>query len=292
MDDYRLFEIYAQTGFHPYPGGWKSHHILSTRTNDVHCPEKLNSADSLAFLMRGEIRVGVLGGSGVYDLQILDEPEMVEVDTTHGKPSCPVRVGTVGGRWVAFLPRHGKRHGIPAHRLPHEANLLALKKLGVERVVSTSSVGSLRMEIEPSSFLVPDDFFSPWKILTFYDSEVKHVTPSLDEDLREGLIETGKNLNLRVHDTGTYVQTIGPRLETKAEIRAMTEFGDVVGMTMASEATLANELDMDYACLCIVDNYCNGLVEEPLTYEKIVENQKTNAENAQTLISKFLGELK
>lgn len=242
--------------------------------------------------MRGEVRLGVLGGSGVYELEILEQPEMRDVDTAYGKPSGPVRVGTIAGRSVAFLPRHGKRHGIPAHRLPHEANMLALKDLGVQRVISTSSVGSLRMEIEPGSFLVPDDFFSPWKILTYFDSEVRHVTPSLDEDLREGLVATGKGLGLRVYGSGTYVQAIGPRLETKAEIRAMSEFGDVVGMTMASEATLANELDMDYACLCIIDNYCHGLVEEPLTYEKIVENQKTNAENAKALIARFLGELK
>lgn len=242
--------------------------------------------------MRGEVRIGVLGGSGVYELEILDDPEMREVDTPYGKPSGPVRIGNVGEREVAFLPRHGKRHGIPAHRLPHEANLLALNELGVKQVVSTSSVGSLRKEIEPGSFLVPDDFFSPWKILTYFNSEVKHVTPSLDGYLREGLVEAGKSLDLRTHDTGTYVQAMGPRLETKAEIRAMSEFGDVVGMTMASEATLANELEMDYACLCIVDNYCHGLVEEPLTYEKIVENQKKNAENAKSLISRFLGELK
>jgi 5'-methylthioadenosine phosphorylase len=242
--------------------------------------------------MRGEVRIGVLGGSGVYELEILEDPEMRDVDTAYGKPSGPVRIGTMEGREVAFLPRHGKRHGIPAHRLPHEANLLALNELGVKQVVSTSSVGSLRKEIEPGSFLVPDDFFSPWKILTYFDSEVKHVTPSLDDYLREGLVEAGKSLDLRTHSAGTYVQAMGPRLETKAEIRAMSEFGDVVGMTMASEATLANELDMDYACLCIVDNYCHGLVEEPLTYEKIVENQKTNAENAKALIGRFLGELK
>lgn len=242
--------------------------------------------------MKGKVRFGVLGGSGVYDLEILVEPEMREVDTPYGKPSGPVRIGIVGGSDIAFLPRHGKRHGIPAHRLPHQANLWALNELGVERVVSTSSVGSLRKEVEPGSFLVPDDFFSPWKIPTYFDTEVKHVTPSLDEDLREGLVEAGKSLGLHVHDIGTYVETVGPRLETRAEIRAMSEFGDVVGMTMASEATLANELSMEYACLCIVDNYCHGLVEEPLTYEKIVENQKANADNAKEAISRFLGELK
>jgi len=128
-------------------------------------------------------------------------------------------------------------------------------------------------------------------VVTYFDTEVKHITPSFDEELRGGLIDAARSLDYTFYDKGTYVQTIGPRLETKAEIKVMAGFGDIVGMTAASEATLANELDICYASLCVVDNYCHGLVEEPLTYERIVENQKKNAEKAKALISKFLGEL-
>lgn len=242
--------------------------------------------------MREEVRLGFLGGSGIYDLEFQGDVEKLDVDTHFGKPSGPLQVGIVGGVKFAFLSRHGEGHKIPAHKLTHKANISAMKDLGVERIVSTSSVGSLKKEIEPGSFLVPDDFFSPWNIVTFFDREVKHITPTLDEDLRQGLIRTARDMDMPVHDKGTYVQAMGPRLETKAEIRAMSEFGDVIGMTMASEATLANELDMGYASLCMVDNYCHGLVEEPLTYEKIVENQKKSSENAKALMVKFLGGLK
>ncbi len=241
--------------------------------------------------MRGELRLGFLGGSGIYDLETLEEPEILDVDTPYGKPYGPMQIGTIGKNRIVFLSRHGKGHAIPAHKLSHKANIKALNDLGVERIVSTSSVGSLKKEIEPGSFLVPDDFFSPWKIVTYFETEVKHITPSFDEELRAGLIDATRSLGYKFHDKGTYVQTIGPRLETRAEIKVMAGFGDIVGMTVASEATLANELDMGYASLCVVDNYCHGLVEEPLTYERIVENQKKNAEKAKALISRFLGEL-
>jgi 5'-methylthioadenosine phosphorylase len=243
-------------------------------------------------MMRGEVHLGFLGGSGIYGLELDGEVEDLDVDTPFGKPSGPLQLMTVEEVRVAFLSRHGAGHRIPAHELMHHANIRAMKDLGVERIVSTSSVGSLKKEIGPGSFLVPDDFFSPWKIVTFFDDEVKHITPKLDEDLRQGLIGTARDMGLSVHDGGTYVQAMGPRLETKAEIRAMSGFGDVVGMTMASEATLANELDMRYASLCMVDNYCHGLAEEPLTYEKILENQKKSSESAKALMVKFLGELK
>ncbi|MCK4445258.1 MAG: MTAP family purine nucleoside phosphorylase, partial [Thermoplasmata archaeon] len=240
---------------------------------------------------REEVRLGFLGGSGIYDLKLLEEPAEVEVDTPYGRPSGPLHLGSIGGRKVAFLSRHGEGHRIPAHRLSHKANIRALKDIGVEKLVSTSSVGSLKKEIEPGSFLVPDDFFSPWKIVTFFDEEVKHITPSFDEELRQGLIGTARDMGFTVHDKGTYVQAIGPRLETRAEIRAMSGFGDAVGMTVASETTLANELDIGYASLCMVDNYCHGLVERPLTYEDIVESQKKSSENAKALITRFLGGL-
>ncbi|MFQ6060181.1 MAG: MTAP family purine nucleoside phosphorylase [Thermoplasmata archaeon] len=241
--------------------------------------------------MREEVRLGILGGSGIYDMEFIRSFETRNVRTPYGKPSSPLKIGTFEKKRVAFLSRHGKGHIIPAHQLPHKANIWALNSLGVEKIVSTSSVGSLRREIKPRSFLVPDDYFSPWNVVTFFDAEVKHITPSFDEELRQALIGTGKELGFKTYDRGVYVQTIGPRLETKAEIRAMSQFGDVVGMTVASEATLAEELDMGYACLCMVDNYCHGITEEELTYEQIVRNQKRSAKNAKKLISSFLGEM-
>ncbi len=257
---------------------------------DISPSTNFNSGESFVLPMKEEVRLGFLGGSGIYDVAFFERFETRNIDTPYGKPSNPMKIGTLGKRKIAFLSRHGKGHEIPAHQLPHKANLWAFKELGVERVVSTSSVGSLKKGIRPGSFLVPDDFFSPWNIITYFDSRVKHITPSFDEELRQGLIQAAKKLNFNVYDKGTYVQTIGPRLETRAEIRGLSSFGEVIGMTVASEATLANELDLGYASLCMVDNYCHGIEEEPLTYEKIVQNQKKNARNAKKLISSFLGE--
>lgn len=249
-----------------------------------------NSGESFVLSMKEEVRLGFLGGSGIYDVGFFERFETRSIDTPYGRTSNPLKIGRLAKQKIAFLPRHGKGHKIPAHQLPHKANLWALKELGVKKVVSTSSVGSLKKEIRPGAFLVPDDFFSPWNIVTYFDSRVKHITPSFDEELRQGLVRTARKLKFTVHDKGTYVQTIGPRLETKAEIKVLSGFGEVVGMTVASEATLANELDLGYASLCMVDNYCHGVEKEPLTYDKIVQNQKKNARNARKLISSFLGE--
>ncbi len=210
------------------------------------------------------------------------------VSTPHGKPSAPLEVGSFGSREVAFLARHGPRHRIPPHRINHKANLWAIKEAGVERVVSTSSVGSLQLEVKPGELVVPDDYLSPWEVPTYHDEEVVHVTPELDPSLRKALVTAARDCGVPVHDGGVYVQTRGPRLETRAEIRLMREFGDVVGMTMASEATLSKELNVPYAALCSVDNYCHGIVDEALTYEAIVEVQKENAETLRRVLATFL----
>ncbi len=175
------------------------------------------------------------------------------------------------------MTRHGPGHTIPPHHINHKANLHAMKDAEVDRVVSTSSVGSLKKHIRPGGLIVPDDYICPWEIPT-YDEGVIHVTPQLDPSLRLLLLEAARATGVPVHERGVYVQTAGPRLETKAEVRMFREFGDVVGMTMASEATLARELDLPYASLCTVDNYCHGIVDEPLTHDQIVAGQHENAQ--------------
>lgn len=222
-------------------------------------------------------RLGIIGGSGLYESGILTSTGSRQLDTPYGEPSAPLEVGLFHDMPVAFLARHGQEHRIPPHRINHKANLWALKELGVEGIVATSSVGSLKLEIEPGNLVVPSDYLSPWEIPTFFDDSVVHVTPGLDAELREALVQAARRAEARVHDGGVYVQTKGPRLETKAEIRMFREFGDVVGMTMGSEATLARELEIPYAGLCTVDNYCHGIVDKPLTYEEIVAVQRENA---------------
>lgn len=213
-------------------------------------------------------RLSIVGGSDLYR-SVLESVETKEVDTPFGTPSSRLKVGIFGQVEVPFLARHGPDHTIPPHRVNHRANLWSLKEAGAGRVVGVSSVGSLREEMPPGTLVVPDDYVSLWETPTYHDEEVTHITPTLDAELRADLLRAGEREGVPLRDGGVYVQTRGPRLETKAEIRLLRDFGDLVGMTMGSEATLAQELGLGYASLCAVDNYCHGIGDEPLSYEAI-----------------------
>jgi len=220
--------------------------------------------------------VGLIGGSSLQEPDLLAEAKPKPLDTPYGRPSDPPLVGRHGDLSVLFIARHGRGHRIPPHRLNHRANLWALKELGATHLLATASTGSLKKSIRPGSFVVPHDFVSFWNIPTFHDDDVYHATPEIDDDLREVLVAAAKQAHASVKARGVYVQTSGPRLETRAEVAYFATLGDVIGMTMASEATLASELGIPYACLCSVDNYCNGIVERPLTYRQILATQARN----------------
>jgi 5'-methylthioadenosine phosphorylase len=200
-------------------------------------------------------------------------------------------VGRHGDTTIVFLARHGGEHRIPPHRLNHRANLWALKELGATAILATASTGSLKKTIRPGSFVVPDDFVAFWTIPTFHEDDVVHATPGLDARLRDALTSAAKATGASVRSRGVYVQTSGPRLETPAEVRHFATLGDVVGMTMASEATLAGELGLPYAAVCSVDNYCNGLVERPLTFEQIRATQAKNADALRRILEHALGRI-
>jgi 5'-methylthioadenosine phosphorylase len=220
--------------------------------------------------------LGILGGSGLYEASFFDKASEKIVRTPFGEPSDRLQIGEVDELRVAFIPRHGRTHTIPANLINHRANIHALRREGVTHILASSSTGSLKKNIKPGEFLVPDDFLGFWDIPTLRQ-DVHYATPVLDSGLRRVLKNTATKAGATVHDGGTYIQTSGPRLETKAEIRFFKDYGDVLGMTMASEATLACEVDIRYASLCTVDNYCNGITSETLTYEEIVRRQKGNA---------------
>ena len=237
----------------------------------------------------GSNLIAIIGGSALGDAFELEEEQARFLVTPHGAPSDPPRVGTYAGVPVAFLPRHGKDHRIPPHKLNHRANLWALKEIGATHILGTSSTGSLKKTIHPGHFVVPHDFVGFWNIPTFYDDRVVHSTPSLDAGLREALIAAAREARATVKDRGVYVETTGPRLETRAEIAFFQTIGDVVGMTMASEATLASELAVPYASLCTVDNFAHGIVDEPLSFEQIRETQRANTALTRTVVAKALG---
>ena len=231
------------------------------------------------------VRLAVIGGSGLYALGLLDRTRARAVSTPYGSPSARVAVGRIRGAEVAFLARHGAAHGIPPHRINHRANLWALKELGARRVFAVSSVGSLRRGIRPGTLAVPHDYLCLWDLPTFHDDTVVHATPALDEGMRRTIVSAARGAGATVRARAVYAQTRGPRLETKAEVRLLADYADVVGMTMASEATLAAELELGYASLCTVDNYAHGIAAKPLTYEAIVRAQRRNA----TALDRLLG---
>lgn len=220
--------------------------------------------------------VGIIAGSGLRGASLFEGCEPRPMDTPFGAPSDAPRVGRQGDAGVVLLARHGPERRIPPHRVNHRANLWALKELGATAILATASSGSLKKSIRPGAFVIPHDFVSFWSIPTFHDEDVVHATPGLDPRLRDILATAGKTAKTSVRTHGVYVQTTGPRLETPAEITHFATLGDVLGMTMASEATLANELGIPYAAVCSVDNYCNGIVDVPLTFEAIRATQEQN----------------
>ena len=191
---------------------------------------------------------------------------------------------------IALILRHGNdldSHILP-HMINHAANLQALKDLGVTEVIGINSTGSLKKDLCPGMIVIPDDFIMLTPTPSIHENIAVHITPSLNEKIRQKLIRAAKNCQISAVEKGTYWQVPGPRLETKAEIRMMSNFADIVGMTMASEAVIALELDIPYASACSVDNFGNGLVEKPLNMEEIAAGTRKNADTMAGLLKSYL----
>ncbi len=191
---------------------------------------------------------------------------------------------------TALILRHGddpKNYILP-HLINYRANLQALKDIGVSEIVSVNSTGSLKKELKPGMIVVPDDFMTLTATPTIYENSAVHIIPSLNETIRRKIIKAAASINLEVVQKGTYLQTQGPRLETKAEIKMMTHFADMVGMTMANEAVIAMELGIPYACACSIDNFGNGLAEEPLNTEEIINCTRKNADLMVQILKSYI----
>ena len=191
---------------------------------------------------------------------------------------------------IALILRHGidpKNHILP-HLINHRANLKALKDIGVSEIVGINSTGSLKKSLRPGMIVVPDDFITFSGTPTFFKNSAIHITPSLNEKVRRKIIKAALKKKLKIIKKGIYWQTQGPRLETKAEIKMMANFADIVGMTMASEAVIAMELGIPYACACSIDNFGNGLLEKPLTAKEIFKGAGKNADLMIQLLHSYL----
>lgn len=241
--------------------------------------------------------IGVFGGSGFYKL--IHDVREVKVDTPYGPPSDRVALGAIGRRNVAFLPRHGKDHSIPPHRINYRANVWAFRSLGVQAVISPCAAGSLQRHVEPGSFVVCDQFVdrTRGRIDTFYDGPVTtHVSPAETYDplLRKLAVEAVRANGIVCHDGGTVVVIQGPRFSTKAESKWFHEAGwEVINMTQYPEAYLCRELGMAVVNISLITDYDSGVHAntEAVTAHNVLEVFKKNAENAQKVVIDLIGRM-
>ena len=239
-------------------------------------------------------RLGVLGGSGLYAMDGLEEVEEIRVYTPYGAPSDDLRLGRLGDLEVVFLARHGRHHTYTPTEVPYRANLWALRSLGVRWILSVSAVGSLREEVRPLDMLVPDQFIdrTHQRPLSFFgEGAVAHVASAdpycgvlsrMLADVGESLMPEGRHL----HRGGTYLCMEGPAFSTRAESELYRSWGcDVIGMTNHTEARLAREAEMAYATLAMVTDYDSWHPEhDAVTVEMVIDNLRTNAALAQRIV--------
>jgi len=236
-----------------------------------------------------QAEIGIIGGTGLYDPKLLKNVDEITLDTPYGAPSDTITIGELAGRRVAFLPRHGKKHSIRPTDVNSRANIFALKKLGVQRVLAPSTVGSLKEEYKPGDIVFVDQFIdrTTKREQSFYaGKQVCHISVAdpMCPEVRRTLIGVAKDLGFSAHSTGTYVCIEGPRFSTKAESRMYKTWGaDVVGMTLVPECVLAREAELCYAMMSMVTDY-DVWKDQPVCVDDIVRTMKGNIENVKRLI--------
>ena len=242
--------------------------------------------------------IGVIGGSGFYNLVSLNDDQYIEIQTPFGPPSGKVLIGNISDRSVAFLSRHGIGHRFSPSEVNYRANLYAMKLLNVKKLISINAVGSLREEIIPTSLVIPDQFIdntSKRENTFFGDGIVAHVSMAEPtcSSLSHTAFEAANVVGLDAHSGGTYVNIEGPHFSTRAESELYRKFQcSVIGMTQATEAKLARELEMCFASLSFVTDYdCWHLDADSVSVELIVENLGKNSENANRIISLLVEKL-
>jgi 5'-methylthioadenosine phosphorylase len=241
--------------------------------------------------MKSNVRIGIIGGSGLYQMEGLSEVEEVALDTPFGPPSDSYRIGTLEGRRVAFLARHNRNHTILPSELNFRANIHGLKQLGVEWILSASAVGSLKKDLHPLDIVLPDQFYDRTKarISTFFGNGiVAHISfgDPVCHVLADVIEVSGKDAGVPVKRGGTYVCMEGPQFSTKAESNQYRQMGmDLIGMTNLQEAKLAREAEICYSTMALVTDYdCWHPDHDSVTVADIVRNLQKNSENAQKII--------
>lgn len=239
-----------------------------------------------------QAEIGIFGGSGFYKL--LDDVTEVKIETPYGAPSDKIALATVGGRRVAFLPRHGKDHTIPPHMINYRANAWAMKSLGVTRVIGPCAAGSLQPHVKPGDFVVTDQFVdrTTGRKDTFFDGPITthiSVADPYCPEMRSVAVREARKLGINVHDRGTVVVIQGPRFSTRSESRWFSSQGwEVINMTQYPEVVLARELDMCYINIALITDYDAGLEGNPdiapVTHEAVLQVFQSNNEKLRQLL--------
>lgn len=244
-----------------------------------------------------DVKVGVIGGSGLYQLEGIENVTSLKVDTPFGNPSDELIIGTINGTKVAFLPRHGKGHRIMPTEINVKANIYALKSIGVEKIISISAVGSLKEEIKPLDILIPDQIIDKTRLRTlsfFGNGVVAHVSfaDPYCSTLNKIIKETCEKLNYSAHKGGTYLCIEGPQFSTKAESKSFQLLGaDIIGMTSIPEARMAREAEICYSTIALVTDYDVWHESGEVTIEMVIANLNKNIEKAKTILKKLIPQI-
>ena len=244
-------------------------------------------------------KIGIIGGSGLNEIEEFAAQEWISVETPFGAPSDEFLTGQLSGRDVVFLPRHGRGHRLMPSELNHRANIWAMKHLGVSWIISASAVGSLQPQYAPCNIVLIDQFIDNTKQSTthtfFGDGIVGHVAfaDPICEELRRVLLSAAVETGVKTHDRGTYVNMEGPAFSTRAESLRNQKLGfDVIGMTNLGEARCAREAEISYATLALVTDYdCWKVEEEPVSVKTVIANLQKNTTSAKEIIRKAISEI-
>ena len=228
--------------------------------------------------------IAIIGGTSLLESAVFANVPETTLETAYGP------VVARQNEDLLFVQRHGPPPHTPPHRINHHANIDAIAQAGIRDIIAVNSTGSLKADLPPGELVVPDDYFKLFNVPTFYEDTMKFTVPGLGEAVRQRLVDTARELRIPVRDGGVYCHVRGPILETPAEIRFLATIGDVVGMTMAHEAILARERDLEYASVCMIDNYANGIGGRRLTLEQIDDTRAANLDAIERLLTAVLAE--
>lgn len=251
------------------------------------------SAFTFTDKLEHQAEIGVFGGSGFYNF--IDDAVEVKVETPYGSPSATITIGTVGGKRVAFMPRHGRDHSLPPHKINYRANVWAFKALGIKRVICPCAAGSLQKHIKPGEFVFCDQYVdrTNGRADTFFDGPITtHVSAAdpYSEELRQLAIQAAKECDIPHHDKGTVVVIQGPRFSTRSESKWFRDQGwEVINMTQYPEAHLVKELEMDPLNISLITDYDTGVEGvPPVSHVEVIEVFNENNAKLRKLLFKLI----